>query len=344
MPSALEIAALRWRARLLAQERAPMLQMMRVWRDAWDRLEREIADYSARIEAGDPLRPGLLYRREMAGELQRLIAAELERLAAAAGGQAVSLQREAVSQAFESVQEMVAAQSRQVALELRRPSMMAVEALIGYANEGTPLREVLTSASAGRAEQMAAVLAQNVALGVNPDVTTRQLRQQFETTLTQAQTIARSETLRAYRTASQLTMQANEDVIDGWIRIEACDDRTCAACWALHGTFYRLREAAAEHPNGRMVLAPRVRGAAVNVTPGAERFAELSAEKQRAILGKAKYQAYVDGALRLTPSGEGSVVGRAVSPRWGASIGVRSLRAIVGEEIATKYAAKARSG
>ncbi len=217
------------------------------------------------------------------------------------------------------------------------PHLGAVEALVGYASDGSPLRAVLANASRGQAEAMTNLLARNVGLGVNPRVTARQMRAQFEVTRTRALTIARTESLRAYRAAAQMTMQENADVLDGWVWVSAMDRRTCVGCMAMHGSVHPLTETLEEHPAGRCMAAPRVKGSKQRIATGSERFAALSAERQRVALGPAAYEAYRDGALRLE-----DLVGRTHSERWGDSIRVRSLREVLGVEGAAGYVERGR--
>jgi hypothetical protein len=50
-------------------------------------------------------------------------------------------------------------------------------------------------------------MARNVALGINPRGTARQMRQMYDVTRVQSEVIARTETVRAHRDSSQMTMQ-----------------------------------------------------------------------------------------------------------------------------------------
>jgi ATPase subunit of ABC transporter with duplicated ATPase domains len=74
-----------------------------------------------------------------------------------------------------------------------------------------------------------------------------------------------------------------------------------------------------------------------NVLTGAEVFAELPTAAQQRILGPAMYAAYDDGAVSLTPAGDGSVVQRRDNARWGTMRTSRSLIDIVGADAALKY-------
>lgn len=299
-----------------------MLQLQSVYTEAWQRLEQEIDRYTRRIEAGDPALPGLLHRQRAAQDAQEAIQRELDRLDALVANTTRRMQANAVAGAHQGVTEMVAAQNARIAANLRMPNLRAVESLIGFASDGSPLLDVLASASGGRAEEMTALLARNVALGINPMVTALQMRDQFQTAQIRARTIARTETVRAFREASHLSMEANNDVIDGWIWLSALSARTCAACFAMHGTFHPISERLQDHPNGRCVAAPHVRDTPLPPVNGEARFRQLTEAQQRATLGPARYQAWQDGRVGFT-----DLVGVRRSPRWGDSIHVRSLDA-----------------
>lgn len=309
-----------------------MLHLRGVYEDSWHRLQQEIDRYTERIERGDPLLPGLLHRRRAAQEAQVSIGTEIERLNRATEAQTVAMQQNAVGNAHLGVQEMVAAQDVQIAGALRRPNFRATESLIGYASDGSPLADVLADASRGQARAMTDVLARNVALGVNPRVTARQLRDMFGTVLRRAQTIARTETVRAFREASHLSMEANDDVIDGWIWISALSTRTCVACFVMHGTWHPTKERLQDHPAGICVASPHIKGRAKPTPNGEARFRQLTDAQQRAALGNAKYAAWQDGAFDFR-----DLARTHESDRWGKSVRERSLTAIIGTEQAREY-------
>lgn len=210
------------------------------------------------------------------------------------------------------------------------------------AHRGGQFPPVRPVASRGMAADMARVLARNVSLGVNPRVTARQMRDEFGAAETRALTIARTESLRAFRAASLMTFAENSDSLDGWIWLSANNKRTCVSCLAMHGSVHPLTEEMQEHINGRCVAAPRVKGANLRVETGAERFERWAEREQRAALGPAMYEAWRDGAVRLTPGGARSVVGVHRNATWGDSVYARSLRAIVGPGRAGGYVERGR--
>lgn len=112
-------------------------------------------------------------------------------------------------------------------------------------------------------------------------------------------------------------------------------------CWAMHGTKHGLDELLDDHPNGRCTMLPWTKswselgytGTADNPTmePGTVLFERLNPEKQRSILGPAKYAAWRDGRFTLS-----QIVGRRNDPRWGSMRFERSLKDLIGED-ATNY-------
>lgn len=167
-------------------------------------------------------------------------------------------------------------------------------------------------------------LVQGIALGVNPRVTARAVRQALGGTAARSLTIARTETMRAYRSGTLQTYQANDDLYDRWIWISGRDKRTCAFCWANHGTEFPLTEPMASHPNCRCSMAPRAASAVpsirTRVVSGAESFAELSQAQQRQILGPSKFAAYSKGDIALD-----DLAGWRMNPVWGMTGYERSL-------------------
>ncbi|NPV85996.1 MAG: hypothetical protein HPY45_08320 [Anaerolineae bacterium] len=186
--------------------------------------------------------------------------------------------------------------------------------------------------------------------------TIRSARKALGTTLSRALRIARTETLRAHREATRASYQANSDLVDGWIWHSALGERTCAACWAMHGTFHTLDERLDDHPNGRCAMVPATRSWAelgrkygldfgdVEETPpkitlGVDLFERLPVETQIKILGPAKYAAWEDGKFAL-----GDVVGRKRSREWGTHRYEKSLVELLGAEKAKGYTRLALMG
>lgn len=168
-------------------------------------------------------------------------------------------------------------------------------------------------------EAVAGALVSGIAAGKSPRVIARGVRDALGGNLTRALTIARTETLRAYREASREVYLENASVVEAQQWICALDRRSCAACIALHGKIIPLDEPLPAHPNCRCTVAPLVTGGP-RVSPGTRWFRDQPADIQREILGPAKYDAYRSRQITLP-----DLVHTRTSPVWGDSAGVASL-------------------
>ena len=183
----------------------------------------------------------------------------------------------------------------------------ALQDLIGFAADGSPLRDVFEQIAPGVAQRVTDTLGVSLAAGLGPRETARLLRRQFGAGLARALTISRTETLRAYREAMHRNYEANDDVIDGWVWLAKLDTRTCAACWAMHGSEHSLDERLSDHPNGRCgcAQAQAVAGAGRGHSrppacsePGPTAFERLP-DKGQERTGQGGVRSHRDGAVTL---------------------------------------------
>lgn len=222
----------------------------------------------------------------------------------------------------------------------------AVVDLIGFLHDGSPLRTLLDELGPEASAAVRQALVTGVATGQSPRTVARWIREGLGGNLVRALTISRTEMLRSYRESSRRSYRANSDVVESWVRHEACDQRTCPLCWALHGKEYPLKERFATHPRCRGTLLPKTRswrdilgekGAGipetrVSVEPGPSRFARLPEAEQMRVLGPAKFAAWRDGAI-----GWEDIPGFRRDPKWGPVGYERGLRDILGAEKAAGY-------
>lgn len=339
MPSELETAINRFRRDLLANERGAASAMVRAYGQAWVDISAQIADIQRELRGVS--NPALAYRERYLLAVRQQVAQKLAEFARLAEASTLVTQQAAAAAALTNAATMANIVSGgAVQGFFTRPPAEAIEALIGAASDGSPLNELFGELF-DYADDIAETFASGLAAGLNPREIADMLRHAFGVPLTRALTIARTETLRAYREAAWLSFQQNRDIISGWIWISAADRRSCVSCIAMHGSRHRLDERLDDHPNGRCVMAPIVRGfPAPNIAPGAERFAALSLEDQLRVMGPAMLAAWRDGLIDLTPTGSRSVVGRRTSKRWGTMRYARSLRAILGDAVALQYMAR----
>lgn len=215
----------------------------------------------------------------------------------------------------------------------------ALTQIVGYVADGSPLEQLTQRYGIEAAAGIKDALVTGVALGHNPKKITSACRKAFGRGLVNIMVVCRTETLRAYRSSSLESYRRNDHIVKGWIWHSACQRRTCAACWAKHGSFHELGEDLNDHPCGRCSRIPKTKTwqelypeldlsdvpeTSANIPLGSELFAKLSTEDQKFILGPAKYQAYQEGKLELS-----DLAGVRHSDDWGSSIYERSLRSIL---------------
>jgi SPP1 gp7 family putative phage head morphogenesis protein len=208
----------------------------------------------------------------------------------------------------------------------------AFENMVGFFSNGSPLKAYFDQQ--GRAASLSAerVLTHAIIAGYNPRQTAKKLKDSLGGILSKALTVARTEQLRAYRQASSDSYRANDDIVEGWIRIETLDDLTCVICIAEHGKEYENKDDFETHPNCRGTMIPRVKGVQHNIEKGTEWFDRQSDEKKLEILGQARYDMYKQG-MSLS-----DMVVRTENADWG---GGRKLLSVV--ELSDKLAESEKS-
>lgn len=353
--SDLQEIADRQRGALLRREGAVMRRLTAAYVEAWARLQGTLKALTARIDdarrRGEEPSPSWLLRQELLAVLERELVAEVSRIARLAGGAIAEEQAALVGLAQEHTRDLVDAAMGTappgVSLTFARLPTSAIAELVGVLADGSPVASLLAELGPDAAREARKALTTGLALGESPRTIARRARSAFGGNLTRAMTVARTETLRAYRESSRRSYEANDDVVTGWVWHAAADGRTCGFCWAMHGSEHPLEEKMATHPNCRCAALPRTKTWAElgfdvdepedGVRRGADLFAELPDSQQRNVLGPAKHAAYEAGALKLD-----DLAGFARSRRWGRTGRERSLTEVVGAERARGFIAASR--
>ncbi len=183
-----------------------------------------------------------------------------------------------------------------------------------------------------------------LALGEGPRAVASRVRKELGLSLSRSMRIVRTESLRAYREASQALYAKMPNLVPGWRWAASKSARTCAACLALDGTFHDYWEHMDDHPNGRCVMVPMLSGtpeadpnAPAPWETGTQWFAKQKPEIQRQVLGGPAYEAYRDKRVELR-----DFVGIRYSMLWGSTKGVRSLKEILPPSAYKEYQQLAR--
>lgn len=339
MPTIYQIAR-QFRRDLLAQESHAARRMIDAYGSAWQRLQGDINALNERMRAarlaGETVNTGWLYRRGRIESLLEQVAVEIARFAGSAEGIITTEQARLVGQAQQHMRQMVLAgfgEGPGVVAGFNVVPTRALESLVGFLGDGSPLKSLLNELGPDAAKAVEAALIEGLASGQGAQAIARQMRGALGGNLTRALTIARTETIRAYRESTWESLQANANVLEGWVWLSAANRRTCAACWAMHGTVHKLSEKMESHPNCRCSMMPKTKTWSALGYPGVTDtvqdvelgnilFDALSSKDRLFILGPAKYRAYEAGEIDLQ-----DLLGRQRSRRWGVTRYERSLKA-----------------
>lgn len=330
------------RAQLDRVNDAHLRKMTKAWVEAWDDVSADLdaALTQLALEAGDGkiTRKAVMQSEKLRKSLD-LIRGKLDDLFAQSGQDAIDGLSDVVDRAGKAQEALIASQlpaaERAVVAAWTRVDARQVDAIV------TRSTEQITKVSFPLSDEATAVMRRELVRGLvggaNPrTVASRMLKKterRFNGGLSRALTIARTETLDAHRAAAQLGEKANADILDVWVWTATLGDRTCPACWGMHGTEFPLSQPGPEgHQNCRCVRVPKTKTWAElgfegldepeSLLPDAEtEFDALSPATQRDILGPKRYDAWKAGdhpmsswaTKRSTPGWRDSYVVAAVA-------------------------------
>lgn len=319
--------ARQFRAKLLHQERSVRLQMAREWADIRDELTREIDDLLRVIEARKIATPNQLHRLDRYLSFREQAVTRMTAYSDSAQAKTSQLVQWASTFGGESASALIDGAAVAMGVQMTRPSTAAVEAMVGRVKWGGAAQAFKTIPARG-IEATERALINGIALGRNPKVTARLMRQAMDVSVYNAQRIARTETMTAYRAAHTATYAANKPMLTGWRWQATLDERTCAVCWAMDGVVFKPDKPFETHVNCRCTPVPLPKGYEEALKqerpPGDVMFDKLSDAEQRRILGPGRHALYKSG----TPLRD--MVKRTTDPYWGASRGLRPLREMPG--------------
>ena len=200
----------------------------------------------------------------------------------------------------------------------------AVDAMIGYGGNGTPLNKLLVQDYPQSAIELTQALIDGTAKGINPRQVARNMSDAMAGNLNRALVIARSEQLRPFRQASRQQM-IESGVVEGYIRRCALNLHTCEACLAMDGNEYSTDELMEVHPCDRCFMQPKIKGLIpIQVETGEQWFSRQSESAQREILGAGKFDAWRSGQFEFK-----QLASRYVDSEWGPSIRVTPLSELI---------------
>jgi SPP1 gp7 family putative phage head morphogenesis protein len=175
----------------------------------------------------------------------------------------------------------------------------AIQNLRNYLADGGELMKKIEFLAPQSVLDVKNVIIDGVKLGKNPRVIAREIQKAFGTSLTDSMRMTRTVQLYSYREATRANYIVNSDIVKGWIWYAHLDDRTCASCINMHGTLHELSEILNGHHNDRCVMLPYPQCANVIKQSGEEWLKAQPKEKQIGILGKGKYEAWINNKFEF---------------------------------------------
>lgn len=314
-------------ARLEAREDLATSFLRMRLRDVQVSLEADLDAVLAKIEqarqAGEPISPSWLYRERRYRTLMRRVLDETAAVSDAAGREVIQTKKAALELGRTYAQKSMQTAGVDTLLADMDPDVM--RAIIAGTDYGTPLDVLMSQVADDTLVAARAALVTGVTTGKGIPWIRRRFLQAMDAPRWRAETIARTESQRAFRAATQAGFQENAEHLEGWVWTAALDSRTCPACVVMHGTVHAVTEILDGHPNCRCVMVPRtpdwddilgpghgLPDTRPSIQSGKDWLEGQDDDVQRAILGPGKWQAWKDGKITLD-----DVVTQHRSDAWG---------------------------
>jgi hypothetical protein len=340
---------MRLRAAVRAENDAALQRLIEAYGGIYRRLVAEIRSLELEIvearEQGLAISADWLRRRRRYAALIEQVERELGRFGAALEVELDALARAGIAAGQRDALALVGARMRgvpQVALASVWNTLPvdAVETLLGFLAEGSPLRERLSGFGADAAVRIARAMEESVGLGYSPRRLAERLRHEAGMKLTDALRMARTTQINAYRESTRAAYAANEQLVPTWTWVSALDPKgTCMGCIAQHGSVHPVSERLNDHHNGWCVMAPNpvsyralgldVDGPDLEAIPsGEDWFKGLGLREQMAFLpSEAARDAWREGKVRVR-----DFLGSHVDDVWGEIVAERGIGEILGRE------------
>ena len=327
-----------YRRRLLAADRLAARELVQVYADLQAAMRAELDTLTRTIraaqQAGTTINQSWLFQQDRYRNLLQQ-AAELHADASRLAAGTVTRAQQNVSQlGAEAAEALVRSLAPpQIPLSWSRLPVGAIEAAVGFASDGSPLRAMFDALGPEASANIRSSLLRGIGLGYGPRQIAADMRRVTGLSLTRALTISRTEVLRSYRESQSQSYAANRDIVKTKVWHSALDERSCVVCISQHGSEWPLDASMETHPRCRCSWIPVTKTWAElgysgipdtnpQIQAGPDWFSAQPSERQAAVLGPGRLAAYRDGlALR-------EMVGRRVSRRWGPTRYVLPLRDI----------------
>lgn len=212
----------------------------------------------------------------------------------------------------------------EVSAQFARPTAEQLDSLIGFVDDPN-FGNFVGNFPQSHLNRITNMVLVNASQGKSPIFTANMITEYIQGyPLVDALRMTRTVQIYSAREGTRAIYQANKDIVKGWRWGSALDGRTCMSCLALHGKTFTLDDPLNDHFNGRCAMIPITRfNAGEEVLTGEQWFSKLPESEQRAIMGKAKWQAWKDNEFEFE-----DLTGLYDDPVFGKMAYARSLKEI----------------
>ena len=315
--------SMQFRSALEKRDKAAIGRLVRSYQNIYKRLEGNIDRLMLKIGADAPT-TGQVVRLQRYKQLMKQIESELSDYQVYVKTELEQIGSAGVDAGMVDARKMINLYADGLGIEAGFNALPkdAIETLLGFLGEDSPLYKRLNELAPQTALQVSDAIVEGVGLGQGPRTIAREITNKLGMALTDSMRMMRTVQLWSYRESSRASYIANNHIVDGWIWHAQLDGSTCMSCVAMHGTTHSLSETLNDHHNGRCAMIPIVPGLDREfVVPetGEEWFNKQPESIQRQMMGKGKHKAWTEGAFGisdLTTTREDDVYGlmRVVKP------------------------------
>lgn len=318
-----------YRAALDAKEMGLMEEMTKQWLEIERRLENDITllarEMADRAATGKVITEQIIWREERYQIIKAQLEEEIKKYNTAYAVNAISKAQESYALlGIDAAQAAINASYGPIGTYFTRINLGAVQSMIGFAGDGSPLNKLLQADYPDAVDGLLKALINGLARGKGPAQIAKDMIDGTSLGLDRALLIARTEAARAYKTAS--TEQYRQSgVVSGFKRLVK-KETACLACLMLDGQKFETADELTDHPRGKCTAVPIVEGVRVpSWQTGPQWLRTLPADEQRDILGNRQYEAWKSGKIQLSDlarMSHSSVWGDAPRPATIAELGL----------------------
>jgi len=308
-----------FRKALEQRDNKALSQIIKAYGDMYKRLQDKIKVLTLEMANMETITAASVRKLDSYKSLIVEIEKELTKFQGYAGTVMQQAASDAIKMGVTNARLLTLASNPAVAASFKNLNPKAIENLVSYFGEGSPLMARLDKLAGTNALNVANTIIDNVALGKNPKTIAGLIKNSLGGGLTDALRMTRTVQIYSYREANRATYLANSDVVKGWIWYANLGANCCMSCVSMHGTEHTLDEVLDDHHNGECTMLPLTIGMENPITSGESWFKEQPEAMQKQMMGDSKFEAWVSGKFefnQLSKETENDIYGmmRTVTP------------------------------